>query len=376
MIALLNGPSMILVTLSVMIPDHQVTPLACSDLRHWVAPIEVQQSTAVRAVLLRDHPPREQRLSTSMPPDPMISSAAIDELERRSAERGWPRPSMSGGRRRELPTQRRTDPDDGHLDDLFLDASSGCPTCSGNSVTRASPDRVCLGLRTSRRTPPWTRVSGSPEPSTDTWLARNGRRPTGWAPSSRLVHVAFSPAAAGSRTRIDDCWRRSPRFGVHDGLTRAFGTCTREGSQDLRVPCDGPPYRLDLQPPVRMGLRGYGAVAERSEKALLAAGLGFTRRRPLPHRPPDGGGGESSSTTTRALSPPNAFMTSSRPPGNGRYYSFRPCCGDDLCGMRTRHPGPGIGSAAAPNEEFGIGRRHTPRQPSWRRTFWRRSSSV
>jgi ribosomal protein S18 acetylase RimI-like enzyme len=229
-------------------------------------------------------------LSTSMPPDPTDISAAIDEVERRSAER-WLAPTFQVWRPASgtWPDAATGPGPDGTAteNDLFLDGQQRLSDLLGQrgyeSVARTRV--LWLGREDIPQDTAWDPRVGVSETLTDTWLdAHMGSSADGMDPASRLVHRRL---LAGGSSRFygypdeDGVLAAIAKVSVvHDGPDRAFGgVYAVKVRKDLRGQgMVRPVIDAIFNHAVRMGLEGiWMQVEERSEKALdLAAGLGFT----------------------------------------------------------------------------------------------------
>jgi ribosomal protein S18 acetylase RimI-like enzyme len=229
-------------------------------------------------------------LSTSMPRDPAEISAAIDEVERRSAERWlsptfqvWQPPSGTWLEPAAVPGPDGTASEN----DEFLEGQQRlADLLERRGYESVVPTRVLwLGRQDIPRDTAWDpRVSIS-ETLTDAWLdAHMGSSADAIDPASRLVYRRL---LAGGSSRFygypdqDGVLAAIAKVSVvHDGPERAFG-----GVYALKVRKDlrgqgmvRPIIDAIFHHAVRMGLEGiWMQVEDRSEKALaLAAELGFT----------------------------------------------------------------------------------------------------
>jgi ribosomal protein S18 acetylase RimI-like enzyme len=226
-------------------------------------------------------------LSTSMPRDPAEISTAIDEVERRSAER-WLSPTFqvwqpASGTWLETAA---ANPAGSETDEFFEGQQRLADLLERRGYESVVPTRVLwLGREDIPRDTPWDPRVGISETLTDTWLdAHMGSSAAGIDPASRLVHRRL---LAGGSSRFygypdeDGVLAAIAKVSVvHDGPERAYG-----GVYALKVRKDlrgkgmvRPIIDAIFNHAVRMGLEGiWMQVEERSEKALaLSAELGFT----------------------------------------------------------------------------------------------------
>lgn len=220
-----------------------------------------------------------------MPEDPAEIAAAVDEVERRSAER-WLSPTFqvwqpASGPRLEAPAGTADE------NDVFLEGQQRlADLLEQRGYESVVPTRVLwLGGEDIPRDTAWDPRVGVSETLTDTWLdAHMGSSVTGIDPASRMVHRRL---LAGGSSRFygypdeDGVLAAIAKVSiVHDGPERTFG-----GVYALKVRRDlrgqgmvRPIIDAIFHHSVRMGLAGiWMQVEERSAKALsLSAELGFT----------------------------------------------------------------------------------------------------
>ncbi|MDI3330966.1 MAG: hypothetical protein QJR09_09575 [Micrococcus sp.] len=229
-------------------------------------------------------------LSTAMPRDPAEISAAIDEVERRSAER-WLAPTFqvwqpASGTWLDAAAVPGPAGTAGENDDFLEGQQRLADLLVQRGYESVVPTRVLwLGREDIPRDTAWDPRVGVSETLTDAWLdVHMGSSAEGIDPASRMVHRRL---LAGGSSRF---YGYPDEHGVlaaiakvsivHDGPGGAFG-----GVYALKVRRDlrgrgmvRPVIDAIFNHAVRMGLEGiWMQVEERSEKALaLSAELGFT----------------------------------------------------------------------------------------------------
>jgi RimJ/RimL family protein N-acetyltransferase len=226
-------------------------------------------------------------LSTSMPRDPAEISAAVDEVERRSAER-WLAPTFqvwqpaSGARPDTSVTSAQPGPDD----DFLVGQQRLAELLERRGYESITPTRVLwLGQEAIPQDTAWDPRVGVSESLSDAWLdAHMGSSADGIDPASRMVYRRL---LTGGSSRFygypdeDGVLAAIAKVSlVHDEAGRAFGgVYSMKVRRDLRGQgMVGPVIDAIFHHAVRLGLAGiWMQVEERSEKALaLAADLGFT----------------------------------------------------------------------------------------------------
>lgn len=223
-------------------------------------------------------------LSTSMPRDPAEISAAVDEVERRSAER-WLAPTFQVWQ-----PASETWPDaaarSGADDDFLVGQQRLADLLERRGYESITPTRVLwLGREDIPQDTAWDPRVGVSETLSDAWLdAHMGSSADGIDPASRMVHRRL---LTGGSSRFygypdeDGVLAAIAKVSlVHDEAGRSFGgVYAMKVRRDLRGQgMAGPVIDAIFHHAVRLGLAGiWMQVEDRSEKALeLAAGLGFT----------------------------------------------------------------------------------------------------
>ena len=229
-------------------------------------------------------------LSTSMPRDPAEISAAVDEVERRSAER-WLAPTFQVWQPASETwpdAAARSGPDGtaGADDDFLVGQQRLADLLERRGYESITPTRVLwLGREGIPQDTAWDPRVGVSETLSDAWLdAHMGSSADGIDPASRMVYRRL---LTGGSSRFygypdeDGVLAAIAKVSlVHDEAGRSFGgVYAMKVRRDLRGQgMAGPVIDAIFHHAVRLGLAGiWMQVEDRSEKALeLAAGLGFT----------------------------------------------------------------------------------------------------
>ncbi|WP_010142506.1 GNAT family N-acetyltransferase [Citricoccus sp. CH26A] len=229
-------------------------------------------------------------LSTSMPRDHAEISAAVDEVERRSAER-WLAPTFqvwqpASGTWLSSAAVPGPDGTAGENDDFLEGQQRLADLLERRGYESVAPTRVLwLGREDIPQHTAWDPRVGISETLSDAWLdAHMGTSADAIDPASRMVYRRL---LAGGSSRFFDYPDQDGAMAaiaklsiVHERPERSFGgVYAMKVRKDLRGRgMVGPIIDAIFHHAVRMGLEGiWMQVEERSEKALaLAADLGFT----------------------------------------------------------------------------------------------------